>query len=424
MSKVLYFDCFSGASGDMILGALIDAGLPIEELRRALGSLALDGMSIEAESVDRAGVAAIKFRLLENGQVVDSSDPAPKKHRHDHDHHSNKSHHHHSHRSIHEILELVGRSNLSESAKASVGHVFGRLATAEAAIHQMPVNEVHLHEVGALDSIIDIVGATFGFEWFAPDEVVVSPLNVGSGTVECAHGTYPVPAPATVQLLEGSPIYASGEVGELVTPTGALLMTEWATSYGPLPLMTISRVGYGAGERNRSDSPNVLRLLVGESADIDVSERVVVLECEIDDMNPQIFGLLMSRLHEAGALDVFYIPVQMKKDRPGTLVTVIAPLGLRETLSELLFRESTTLGIRYHETQRERLERTWVTVETSLGAVRIKLARRGNQILNTAPEFDDCLQLARQHDVPVKHVQALAQKAYLDMTDKAGRKQT
>jgi uncharacterized protein (DUF111 family) len=188
--------------------------------------------------------------------------------------------------------------------------------------------------------------------------------------------------------------------------------------------MTISRVGYGAGERNRSDSPNVLRLLVGESADIDVSERVVVLECEIDDMNPQIFGLLMSRLHEAGALDVFYIPVQMKKDRPGTLVTVIAPLGLRETLSELLFRESTTLGIRYHETQRERLERTWVTVETSLGAVRIKLARRGNQILNTAPEFDDCLQLARQHDVPVKHVQALAQKAYLDMTDKAGRKQT
>jgi len=422
MSKVLYFDCFSGASGDMILGALIDAGLPIEELRRALGSLALDGMSIEAESVDRAGVAAIKFRLLENGQVVDSSDPAPKKHRHDHDHHSNKSHHHHSHRSIHEILELVGRSNLSESAKASVGHLFGRLATAEAAIHQMPVNEVHLHEVGALDSIIDIVGAAFGFEWFAPDEVVVSPLNVGSGTVECAHGTYPVPAPATARLLEGSPIYASGEAGELVTPTGALLMTEWATSYGPLPPMTISRVGYGAGERNRSDSPNVLRLLVGESADIDVGERVVVLECEIDDMNPQIFGLLMSRLHEAGALDVFYIPVQMKKDRPGTLVTVIAPLGLRETLSELLFRESTTLGIRYHETRRERLERTWVTVETSLGAVRIKLARRDNQILNTAPEFDDCVQLAIQHDVPVKYVQALAQKAYLDMTDKAGRK--
>jgi len=422
MSKVLYFDCFSGASGDMILGALIDAGLPIEELRRALGSLALDGMSIEAESVDRAGVAAIKFRLLENGQVVDSSDPAPKKHRHDHDHHSNKSHHHHSHRSIHEILELVGRANLSESAKASVGHLFGRLATAEAAIHQMPVNEVHLHEVGALDSIIDIVGAAFGFEWFAPDEVVVSPLNVGSGTVECAHGTYPVPAPATARLLEGSPIYASGESGELVTPTGALLMTEWATSYGPLPPMTISRVGYGAGERNRSDSPNVLRLLVGESADIDVGERVVVLECEIDDMNPQIFGLLMSRLHEAGALDVFYIPVQMKKDRPGTLVTVIAPLGLRETLSELLFRESTTLGIRYHETRRERLERTWVTVETSLGAVRIKLARRDNQILNTAPEFDDCLQLARQHDVPVKHVQALAQKAYLDMADQVGRK--
>ena len=422
MSKVLYFDCFSGASGDMILGALIDAGLPIEELRRALGSLALDGMSIEAESVDRAGVAAIKFRLLENGQVVDSSDPAPKKHRHDHGHHSNKSHHHHSHRSIHEILELVGRSNLSESAKASVGHLFGRLATAEAAIHQMPVNEVHLHEVGALDSIIDIVGATFGFEWFAPDEVVVSPLNVGSGTVECAHGTYPVPAPATARLLEGSPIYASGEAGELVTPTGALLMTEWATSYGPLPPMTISRVGYGAGERNRSDSPNVLRLLVGDSADIDVGERVVVLECEIDDMNPQIFGLLMSRLHEAGALDVFYVPVQMKKDRPGTLVTVISPLGLRETLSEILFRESTTLGIRYHETRRERLERTWVTVETSLGAVRIKLARRDNQILNTAPEFDDCLQLARQHDVPVKHVQALAQKAYLDMVDQVGRK--
>jgi uncharacterized protein (TIGR00299 family) protein len=353
---------------------------------------------------------------------VDGSDPTPKKNHHDHDHHSDKSHHHHSHRSIDEILELVGRSNLSKSAKASVGHLFGRLATAEAAIHQMPVNEVHLHEVGALDSIIDIVGATFGFEWFAADEVVVSPLNVGSGTVECAHGTYPVPAPATARLLEGSPIYARGEAGELVTPTGALLMTEWATSYGPLPPMTISRVGYGAGERNRADSPNVLRLLVGESADIDVGERVVVLECEIDDMNPQIFGLLMSRLHEAGALDVFYVPVQMKKDRPGTLVTVISPLGLREKLSEILFRESTTLGIRYHETRRERLERTWVTIQTSLGAVRIKLARRDNQVLNAAPEFDDCLQLARQHDVPVKHVQALAQKAYLDMSDKAGRK--
>ncbi len=433
MSRILYLDCFSGASGDMILGALLDAGLPLDELRRALGSLAI-GIDVTADRVMRSGVAATKFRLHESGaaSAKASAPKAPGAHGHDHGH--DRAHDHaydhdrpspqppvpspqsHHHRSLVEIAALIDGSALSASGKARSQALFGRLAEVEAAIHGMPVDEVHLHEVGALDSIVDIVGAVFGLEWFGADEVVASPLNVGSGTVECAHGTFPVPAPATARLLQlqGAPVYARGVPAELVTPTGALLVTAYAHRYGPLPAMRIERIGYGAGDRELPGAPNVLRLFVGEAAADRPGDRVGVLEFEVDDMNPQIFGPLMDRLYAAGAHEVFYVPAQMKKGRPGTLVTAIAPPGLREALSAVVFRETTTIGLRYQEVERECLAREIVEVTTPLGAVRIKVSRRGGRVVNALPEFEDCARLAGEHDRSIKDVHALAVKAYLD----------
>ncbi|MEE2610125.1 MAG: nickel pincer cofactor biosynthesis protein LarC [Acidobacteriota bacterium] len=414
MGKIVYLDCFSGASGDMFLGALLDVGLPIDNLRTALGSLALDkgGWSIEAERVDRAGIAATKFRLHETGNV-ESAKPSNSDSAHGH-HHDSSHGRSHSHHSLKEINRLINSSAISDEAKGRAVRLFQRLAEVEASIHQMPVEEVHLHEVGALDSIIDIVGAVHGLEWLNAEMIVASPLNVGSGTVSCAHGEFPVPAPATAQLLENAPIYSSGVQGELVTPTGALLVTEFASSYGPLPDMCVKQIGYGAGERDQKGSPNVLRLMIGDSTADTSMQRVLVMECEIDDMNPELFGVLMDRLYDGGALDVFYVPVQMKKNRPGTLVTVIASPNRREILSDIIFRESTSIGLRFSEMTRECLDRSTTTVETQVGSVRVKVAQRGGRIINVAPEFEDCVRLATDCDIPVKEVQALAHKAYLE----------
>ena len=414
MGKIVYLDCFSGASGDMFLGALLDVGLPIDNLRTALGSLALDkgGWSIEAERVDRAGIAATKFRLHETGNV-ESAKPSNSDSAHGH-HHDSSHGRSHSHHSLKEINRLINSSAISDEAKGRAVRLFQRLAEVEASIHQMPVEEVHLHEVGALDSIIDIVGAVHGLEWLNAEMIVASPLNVGSGTVSCAHGEFPVPAPATAQLLENAPIYSSGVQGELVTPTGALLVTEFASSYGPLPDMCVKQIGYGAGERDQKGSPNVLRLMIGDSTADTSMQRVLVMECEIDDMNPELFGVLMDRLYDGGALDVFYVPVQMKKNRPGTLVTVIASPNHREVLSDIIFRESTSIGLRFSEMTRECLDRSTTTVETPVGPVRVKVAQRGGRIINVAPEFEDCVRLATDCDIPVKEVQALAHKAYLE----------
>ena len=398
MSRILYFDCFSGASGDMILGALIDAGLPVDALRRALGSLAIGEYTLGADRVDRAGVAATKFHVRE----AKSHAEAP------------TAGHSHHHRSVKEIATLIEGCALSVSGKAKAISLFRRLAETEASIHQLPVEQVHLHEVGALDSIIDIVGSVFGLQWFGADQIVASPLNVGSGTVMCQHGTFPVPAPATAKLVEGVPIYSQGAPVELLTPTGALLITGHASSYGAIPPMTIGRIGYGAGERNPAGTPNVLRLIVGESAASGPLERVVVIECEIDDMNPQIFGTLMDHLYAAGALEVFYVPIQMKKGRPGTLVTTVVQPERRAALSHILFRETTTLGLRYQELFRERLDREQVRVETPLGPVQFKLGRLAGRVVNAAPEFDDCVRLAAERGLPVKEIQAIATKAYLD----------
>jgi hypothetical protein len=285
----------------------------------------------------------------------------------------------------------------------------------------MPVEKVHLHEVGALDSIIDIVGTVFALEWLAADRIVCSPLNVGGGMVTCAHGIFPVPAPATARLLEGVPVYGHG-TSEMVTPTGALLVTSYAKSYGPLPAMAISQIGYGAGDRDPKGTPNVLRMLLGERTTTaqrptSDADRVVKIECEIDDMNPQLYGPLMDQLYASGALEVFYTPVQMKKNRPGTMVTVLAPPDLRGTLADTLFRETTTIGVRYSDRDRECLTRELRTVQTSYGPVRIKIARRGATLSNAQPEFEDCAALARQLGVATKDVHAAALKAWLEQRD-------
>jgi pyridinium-3,5-bisthiocarboxylic acid mononucleotide nickel chelatase len=392
----------------MILGALIDAGLPIEALEEALGSLAID-CRVTARRVSRSGIAATKFDVC-------GDEPADHQARPD-GHGEHHSHAHHGHRTLAEIAGLIDRSALSESGKVRAVALFQRLAETEAEIHQMPVDRVHLHEVGALDSIVDIAGAVFGFEWFAADRIVASPLNVGSGTVRTAHGVLPVPAPATARLLVGAPVYSSGLQAELVTPTGALLVTDHASAFGPMPEMSIERVGYGAGYRDFPGVANVLRVIVGESARSPTLETLVVMECEIDDMNPQLFGTLMEPLYEAGALDVFFAPVQMKKNRPGTLLTVLAPPSRREPISGVLFRETTTIGVRFHDVQRERLERESIEVGTPYGPVRFKLARRGGAVVNASPEFEDCAALARKHGLPVKEVQAIALKAYLERAD-------
>ncbi len=421
MANLLYFDCFSGISGDMILGAFLDAGLPLDELKRALGSLAVDGLDISATKVLRAGVSATKFRVHEPGtshSALSTAPDAPRtspdaprtSHNHSHSSHS----HHHEHRSLADILRLIDRSALSAAGRDRAKALFQRLGEAEAAIHQMPVERVHLHEVGALDSIVDIVGAVFALEWAGVDRIVCSPLNVGGGTVDSAHGHFPVPAPATLRLLseKGAPFYSGRIQQELVTPTGALIATEYATSFEPLPPMTAERVGYGAGDRDFADVPNVLRIMIGRGADSRPGDRVVVIECEIDDMNPQLYGAAMERLYAAGALEVFYVPVQMKKNRPGTLLTVIAAPDRRTALMEIVFSETTTIGLRYHEVARECLRREMVPVETPLGTVRVKLAWRDGRVVNAVPEFDDCVALATKHQVPVKEVQGMAIRAF------------
>jgi uncharacterized protein (TIGR00299 family) protein len=296
--------------------------------------------------------------------------------------------------------------------------MFRRLAEAEAAIHGISVEQVHLHEVGALDSIIDIVGAVFALEWFGIDDIVASSLNVGGGSVEIAHGRFPVPAPATLRLLAGVPIYSSGVMSELVTPTGALVISTYAKSYGPLPSMAMSRVGYGAGTRDLGRVPNVLRVVIGERVAQDASgdqpgrTDVLKIECEIDDMSPQLFAPVSDRLFAAGALDVFLTPILMKKGRPGTRLTALSPPHARDALCDLLFRETTTLGMRFERAERETLDREWVEVAIVGGSVRIKVASRRGEVLNATPEFEDCLRVANATGRPVKIVQAEAMQAW------------
>ena len=419
----------------MFLGALLDLGLPIDGLRAALGSLAIEYGSVSAERVLRAGVSATRFRvhaaasaavaagIEKRGRGALHAHHHPHGHGHDlhqeshgHDHESDRGHtpDHEPHHSLKDIAGFVERSALTREGKDRALHLFRRLGEAESAIHDLPLDQIHLHEVGALDSIIDIVGVVHGMDWLGADRIVASPLNVGSGTVKCAHGIFPVPAPATARLLQGVPVYAGAVAAELVTPTGALIVTEYADAFGRLPMMRVESIGYGAGQKDFPGNPNVLRLLVGDADASATADRVTVLECEIDDMNPQLFGPLMERLHQAGALDVFYGSVQMKKNRPGTLVTVIARPEQREALSGLLFAETTTIGVRYHEMERDCLAREVRSIPTPVGPIRFKIASRAGRVLNASPEFEDCAKAAAEHGLAIKDVQAMATKAWLD----------
>jgi uncharacterized protein (TIGR00299 family) protein len=400
VSRLVYFDCASGASGDMLLGALVDLGLPLDVLRQELAKLPLGGYRLEARPVDRSGLRATKVDVLVDGQPAEQ-------HAHGHPH---------GHRGLHDILDLLGRSSLDAPVKDRAGALFRRLAEAEAAVHGTSPEAVHFHEVGAVDSIVDIVGAVCGLGWLGADTFVASPLNVGTGVVTMSHGTFPVPPPATARLLQGVPVYGSGE-GELLTPTGALVITAYAAAYGPLPPVRLVGVGHGAGTRDTPGRPNVLRLIVGEEA-TGAAERVVVLETEIDDMSAQLYGPLMDRLLDSGALDVFYTAIQMKKARPGLLVTVICDASRRQALEEVLFAETTTLGVRWQEWDRTALERDRVTVETPHGPVAIKRGRRGGRIYNAQPEFEDCRRVALARGVPVKEVWAAALAAYRNAEDR------
>jgi uncharacterized protein (TIGR00299 family) protein len=370
----------------MLLGATVDLGLPVERLRDELARLPLSGYRLDAERVSRCGLAATQVHVVTDG--------ADTKHRH-----------------LRHVVEILDRSTLEGAVKQKAAALFGRLAEAEAAVHGTTPEKVHFHEVGAIDSIVDVVGGVIALQWLGAARFVSSPLNLGSGTVTMSHGTFAVPPPATARLVAGVPVYAAGE-GELVTPTGALLVTGHATEYGPLPPLRIEKTGHGAGSRDTKGRPNVLRLIVGEEGAPAATARILVLETELDDAAPQLLGPLLERLLAVGAVDAFFTPVQMKKGRPGVLVTVLAPPERREAIEELLFRETTTLGVRRQEWDRTELERETASVVTPYGAVRVKVGRRGSVVYNAWPEFEDCQRLAAEAGVAVKEVLAEALAAW------------
>ncbi len=380
--KICYFDAFSGISGDMTVGALVDAGAGEEALVSGLRSLHT-GASFRFEKVKRRGIAATKFHV-EGGEQK-------------------------AHRHLPQILEMINRADLPRPVQHRAAAVFDRLGKAEAKVHGIPLEKVHFHEVGAVDSIADIVGACMGLELLGIDELYCSRINTGSGTVNTEHGLLPVPAPATVRLLENVPVYASGPAMELTTPTGAAIAATMAKSFGSLPPMKILTSGYGAGDRDFPEQANVLRVLIGSSSGAAEATTVSVLEANVDDSSPEVLGYAMEKLMSSGALDVSFTPVQMKKNRPGTLVRVIASLEDRESLAELLMAETSTFGVRLWQAERRVQARHIEEVETSFGKIRVKVSSMGD----FAPEYEDCRKLAESAGVPLKRVLAEAGYSYL-----------
>lgn len=382
----LYLDCFAGAAGDMIVAALVDVGADAAALEAALRGLGIDRFDLTFSTVDKCGVQATKFE-------VTATD----------DHHQ---------RSLTEILDIIDGSTLSETIRARAKQIFTRLGVVEAAIHGVALDDVHFHEVGAVDAIVDIVGAAVALDLLGIDRVISSPLPLGSGTVRTAHGIYPVPAPATARLVEGVPTYGSDMRGEVLTPTGAAIITTVASSYGPIPAGTIRASGYGAGTRDR-DYPNVVRAILIDETEAR-STFATVIEANIDDMNPQHFEVLMARLLDAGALDVGIIDMLMKKGRPGSMLHVLAPTDGLDQLVDIIFTESTTIGVRSYRVEREMLDRELVTVSTPYGDVRVKVASRLGVVMNRMPEYEDCRRVADAEGVPIKVVTAAALAALGD----------
>ena len=379
--KICYLDAFSGISGDMTVGALIDAGADSGAVMLALEGLGT-GAKFTIEKTKRCGITASKFRVV-GGHAT-------------------------GHRHLKNILELIDASALPGSVKQAASAVFQRLGEAEAKVHNISIDKVHFHEVGAVDSICDIVGACAAFDLLDVDEIHSSPVNVGSGTVKTEHGVLPVPAPATAELLTGKPVYARGPSVELTTPTGAAIAVTLASEFGALPPMQITATGYGAGDKDFQEHANVLRVLIGETSRAEEATTVAVLEANIDDSSPQVLGYAMERLLEAGALDVTLESVLMKKNRPGTLMRVIAKPEHREALAQLMFAETSTLGLRIYSAERRVKERHTLEVETPHGKVRVKIAEDGSY----APEYEDCRKLARETGVPLKQILAEANLAH------------
>jgi len=441
--RIAYLECFSGMSGDMFLGALVDAGVAPQTLEATVAALNV-GARLEISRVVRSGISAAKVDVWVDGEKdlprEEYWQQRRRRHGHEHTHDSHHEHEHqHSHahageisraatttrdkhehfhgRGLTEIRQIISAAAISQNAKKTAISIFETLGRAEGKIHNTSIDGVHFHEVGAVDALVDIVCAAVGAEALGVEEIVCSPLNVGGGMVECAHGTFPVPAPATVELLANAPVYSSGIQAELVTPTGAAIVKTLAARFGAFPEMKIDRSGYGAGSRDFPGHPNVLRLTIGERvskalAANTASEMITVLEANIDDLNPQVFGYVMDRLFNEGALDAFGVPVQMKKNRPGMLLTVLCKPEDASKLTQLIFTETTTLGVRRREENRRTLARRWENVETQWGAVRIKIASMNGTITNYAPEYEDCRRIATEHHVPLKTVMQEAARAY------------
>lgn len=382
--KIAYFDCFSGISGDMTVGALLDAGLKIETLEKELKKLGLSGYQLEVNKVTKKGISATKFKVKIKEEGVE--------------------------RRFKDILTILEESKLDEEIKKETKKIFFNIAKAESKIHQKDIDKIHFHEIGGLDSIIDITSAVIGIKTLGIDEIYSSDLPVGKGFVKCAHGVIPVPAPATLELLKNIPTYSGGIESEMITPTGAAIISTLAKSFGKRPVMKIERIGYGAGEKEFT-IPNLLRVCIGEKTlkdenlkDDYVRDEVVLIETNIDDMNPEFYDYIMDQLFSQGALDVFLTPIQMKKNRPAHMLSIIVyEQNLKEIL-EVLFSESTTLGVRVRKIKRLRLNQQNFMAETKYGKIKVKVGMFKGEIKNIAPEYEDCKKMAKQHQVPLKEV--------------------
>ena len=416
MARTLYLDCFAGISGDMTIGALLDLGLDFAFLKNELAKLGVSGYELSVARVDRSGINAAKFDV-NVAQTFSLSVEHHHDHPHDHSQHQAQTEslrHVHDHRSLATIKHLIEASTLSEKVKQNSLAIFQRIGEAEAKIHGVDIESVHFHEVGAVDSIVDIIGACIGLEALGIEKIISSPLHVGYGTFTCAHGTYPIPGPAATEILRGVPIYAKEIEGELVTPTGAAIVATLASEFSKMPMMRVEKIGYGAGTRVYEKFPNVLRAVIGELELEDATpDTISVIEANIDDLSPQIFGHLMEQVLAAGALDIFYTSVQMKKNRPGVLLTLLCAVSDREKFIDLIFRATTTLGVRHRDEKRVILRREFVTVETKFGAIKIKVARNQiGEVMNVSPEFEDCRAAAISYQVAVREVQLTAINSY------------
>jgi len=376
--RIAYFDCFSGASGDMILGSLIDAGLSARRLREELKKLRLPTIHLNVRRVLKGGLSATQV-------IVEGRNEGK------------------THRNLREMLRIIDRSGLVVEVKEKSKEIFHRIASVEAKIHQKPTDEIHFHEIGGLDSIVDIVGAVWGLRQMGVDEVHVSRVNVGTGFVRCEHGILPVPAPATLALMKGRPVYSSGVERELLTPTGAALLTSLGSRFGEMPAMKVEGIGYGAG-RDDLPHPNLLRLIIGTSTVTAGKERVTVIETNIDDMNPQFYEYVMEKLLEIGVLDIFITPILMKKNRPASLLTVICSPEKLPSVIAFLLKETTTLGLRWRDEERSRTDREIVPLQTRYGKIRFKIARWEGKVVNLSPEYEDCKRLALQKHIALKDV--------------------